>query len=109
MPALRGIRARYRQCEDADGGDEAQPAEPVAEADVWRYVGAEIAGGFEFAADVGRKARHDAAVGIDGDGETVVRIAQHPASTFDRTDARHHQMLRGGGAAAEPAVVRDVD
>ena len=51
----------------------------------------------------------DAAVGIDETREAVVGIAEQPAPVFDRSHARHHQVLRRSRRAAEPSIIRNID
>src|SRR5271170_2632288 len=64
-------------------GKDRKPGEPVAEADVGREAAAKIVGRVELTANVRREPRDDSAVGVHGDGEAVVRVAQQPAPIFD--------------------------
>src|SRR5260370_660258 len=79
------------------------------DATVDRFVGAKLVGEIDAGAYIRRKQAEDAAVGIDGNGEGVIGDAQQPAAIFASAHAGHAQVLLGGGGAAKPAVVGDVD
>ena len=72
------------------------------------YVRQGIRGG-QGGAYLARHAGDDAAIGIDGSGDTGIGIAEQPASGFDGTHASLGDVLGVGAAVAVPGVVGEVD
>src|SRR5665213_880809 len=104
---ITALTSRLEQETHADR--DAQPGEPVAPARIERQVITKIVRHRKLAANVGRHTGINPPIGINGSGESVVRIAQQPAPVFDRSHTSHDQTLSGSRGAPQPAVIRDID